>query len=49
MYTDVSDTIEKSQDEGKDCFVTVLEGPMKEKDEIKILQIVTEAKAVNPQ
>eukprot|EP01084_Bolivina_argentea_P254780 428396_1 len=49
VYNKIKDTIEKGQDDGKDVYVTVLEGPMKKGDNIEILQIVTEAKAVNPQ
>eukprot|EP01083_Nonionella_stella_P135782 413031_1 len=49
VYTKVTDCIETGQDEGKDVFITVLEGPKKVGDLIEVLQIVTEAKAVNPQ
>mmetsp|Transcript_3044 Transcript_3044/g.5124 ORF Transcript_3044/g.5124 Transcript_3044/m.5124 type:complete len:177 (-) Transcript_3044:306-836(-) len=49
VYAKVTETIEKGQEEGKDVYVTVLEGPRKQGDNIEVLQIVTEAKAVNPQ
>eukprot|EP00488_Nonionellina_sp_1-RS-2012_P004415 TRINITY_DN9927_c0_g1_i1.p1 TRINITY_DN9927_c0_g1~~TRINITY_DN9927_c0_g1_i1.p1 ORF type:complete len:123 (-),score=34.90 TRINITY_DN9927_c0_g1_i1:83-409(-) len=49
VYTKITDCIESGQDEGKDSYVTVLEGPKKAGDNIDVLQIVTEAKAVNPQ
>jgi len=49
VYKSVTETIETGQDEGKDVYVNVLEGPKKVGDNIEILQIVTEAKAVNPQ
>lgn len=49
VYPKIVETIEKGQAEGKDVVVTVLEGPMKQGDEVQILQIVVEAKAVNPQ
>ena len=48
VYEKVKETIEKGQDEGKDVYVTVLEGPMKKGDNIEVLQIVIEAKAVLP-
>ena len=48
VYANVTETIQSGQDEGKDVYVTVLEGPMKVNDTIEILQIVTEVKAVNP-
>ena len=50
VYKKVTETIESGQAEGKDVYVTVLEGPMKQgNQEPQILQIITEAKAVNPQ
>jgi len=49
VYTKITECIEKGQDEGKDVYVTVLEGPKKTGDNIEVLQIVTESKAVNPQ
>jgi len=49
VYTKVTETIENGQDDGKDVYVTVLEGPRKQGDKIEILQIITEAKAVEPQ
>jgi translation elongation factor P/translation initiation factor 5A len=49
VYGKVVETISKASDEGKDCYVTVLEGPMKSGEAVQILQIVTEAKLVNPQ
>lgn len=50
VYKKVTETITTGQDEGKDVYVTVLEGPMKQgTKEVEILQIITEAKAVNPQ
>jgi len=48
-YTKVTETIETGQNDGKDVYVTVLEGPRKVGDKIEILQSVTEAKAVNPE
>jgi translation elongation factor P/translation initiation factor 5A len=48
VYPKVKETIETGQEEGKDVFVTILEGPMKLKEDIKLLQIITEAKAVAP-
>jgi translation elongation factor P/translation initiation factor 5A len=48
VYDKVKETIAAGQEEGKDVFVTVLEGPMKMKEEIKLLQIIVEAKAVAP-
>eukprot|EP01083_Nonionella_stella_P103630 296140_1 len=48
VYSKIVECIETGQDEGKDVYVTVLEGPKKVGDNIEILQIVTEAKAVNP-
>jgi len=49
VYQEVTETITNGQDEGKDVYVTVLEGPKKVNDNIEILQIVTEVKAVVPQ
>ena len=49
VYKAVTECITTGQDEGKDVYVNVLEGPKKVGDTIEILQIVTEAKAVNPQ
>jgi len=49
VYTKVTETIENGQNDGKDVYVTVLEGPRKVGDKIDILQSVTEAKAVNPE
>jgi len=49
VYTKVTETIEEGQNDGKDVYVTVLEGPRKFGDKIDILQSVTEAKAVNPE
>ena len=50
VYKKVTEMIETGQEEGKDVYVTVLEGPMKQgNQEPQILQIITEAKAVNPQ
>jgi translation elongation factor P/translation initiation factor 5A len=46
VYKQVTETLAKAQEEGKDCMVTVLEGPMKLNEKIDILQIVTEAKMV---
>eukprot|EP00483_Globobulimina_turgida_P002288 UN02290 len=48
VYNKITDCIDNGQDNGKDVYVTVLEGPKKVGDVIDILQIVTEAKAVNP-
>eukprot|EP00484_Ammonia_sp_Unknown_P001703 CAMPEP_0197022382 /NCGR_PEP_ID=MMETSP1384-20130603/3294_1 /TAXON_ID=29189 /ORGANISM="Ammonia sp." /LENGTH=177 /DNA_ID=CAMNT_0042450425 /DNA_START=79 /DNA_END=612 /DNA_ORIENTATION=+ len=48
-YSKITECIETGQNEGKDVYVTVLEGPKKLGDNIEVLQIVTEAKAVNPQ
>jgi translation elongation factor P/translation initiation factor 5A len=48
-YTKITETIETGQNDGKDVYVTVLEGPRKVGDKIEILQSVTEAKAVNPE
>jgi len=49
VYKEVTETIENGQNDGKDVFVTVLEGPKKLGDKIEILQIVTDVKAVNPE
>jgi len=49
VYTAVTECIENGQNDGKDVYVTVLEGPKKQGDKIEILQIVTDAKAVNPE
>ena len=49
MYEKVKEIIDKGADEGQDVFVTVLEGPHKKGDQIEILQIITEAKAVKAQ
>jgi len=49
VHKKVTECIENGQNEGKDVYVTVLEGPKKLGDKIEILQIVTEAKAVNPE
>jgi len=49
VYKTVTETIETGQDEGKDVYVTVLEGPKKVGDNIEILQLVTDVKAVDPQ
>jgi len=49
VYTKLKEIMEQGQKEGKDVYATVLEGPMKEKDEVTILQIVVDAKAIAPQ
>jgi len=49
VYAKITETIESGQNDGKDVYVTVLEGPRKVGDKIEILQSVTEAKAVNPE
>jgi len=44
-------TMELADKEGKDCYVTVLEVPMvsmKNEEDVEILQIVSDAKAVDP-
>merc|ERR1711908_204209 len=48
VYAKVTETIQLGQAECKDVYVTVLEGPMKVNRTIKILQIVTEVKVVDP-
>jgi translation elongation factor P/translation initiation factor 5A len=49
VYTKLKDIIEQGQKEAKDVYVTVLEGPMKEKEDISLIQMVVDAKAVSPQ
>eukprot|EP00483_Globobulimina_turgida_P000576 UN00576 len=49
VYDKIIGIIDNGQDDGKDVYVTVLEGPKKVGEQIDILQIVTEAKAVAPQ
>jgi len=49
VYPKIEEAIEKGQSEGKDVYVTVLEGPMKQGNkEIEILQLVTDVKLVAP-
>ncbi|ETO23370.1 hypothetical protein RFI_13814 [Reticulomyxa filosa] len=47
VYNKIKETMEQGQKEGKDVYATVLEGPMKEKEEVSILQMVVDAKAAD--
>jgi len=49
VFQKLKETMEQAQTEGKDVYATVLEGPMKEKEEVTIVQLVVDAKSVAPQ
>jgi len=49
VHKEITECIENGQNDGKDVFVTVLEGPKKLGSKLDILQLVTDAKSVNPE